>query len=186
MGSDGTIAAQGTFDELNSEGGYLRPFALEHTDRQSSKKSDISFEERRGIPEDTVTSPAQTVGDKARQLGDWTVYKYYFRSIGFANTATFFALQLIWVVLLKFPGTYFTPVACFVTDHRRIRNLAGMVGRRQCGKSKSAGWEVSRSICRFSSPRTRGPCGCMQVICSKKTLSELVLMVLNWPLDTFS
>lgn len=42
--------------------------------------------------------------DKRRQLGDSTVYKYYFSSIGTIFIVTLFALEIIWAFLQSFPS----------------------------------------------------------------------------------
>lgn len=47
--------------------------------------------------------------DKRRQLGDSTVYKYYFGSIGKFLIITLVALELVWAFLQSFPSKSRTP-----------------------------------------------------------------------------
>jgi hypothetical protein len=53
------------------------------------------------VPDAAVT---KSIDGEARRLGDGTVHKYYFKSIGTANTLIFLIFQLIWLFMLKFPG----------------------------------------------------------------------------------
>lgn len=51
------------------------------------------------------TSPAIRPADqdKRRQLGDATVYKYYFGSIGVPFALTLLVLEVVWAFLQSFP-----------------------------------------------------------------------------------
>jgi ATP-binding cassette subfamily C (CFTR/MRP) protein 1 len=84
LGSNGDIVEQGNFDELNKSNGYVRSFSV-----QQSKQG---FQSTKPTGQFTL-GPMPTSGlvaamdDKKRQLGDLTVYMYYFRTLG--RTVTF-------------------------------------------------------------------------------------------------
>lgn len=43
--------------------------------------------------------------DERRQLGDRTVYRYYFGSIGYAFLGTLIILEIVWAFLESFPSS---------------------------------------------------------------------------------
>ena len=60
------------------------------------------------VPTMDVVEPSETPDDdKSRQLGDWSVYKFYFNTIGAPATIIFMVLAVGWAVLTAFPGNNF-------------------------------------------------------------------------------
>lgn len=108
LGPEGKIERQGTFDALNAEGGYLSRFGLESNKEQLSSDSASSDTRDEGKINGPLTQGEpllpKSMDDGARRLGDRSVYKYYFKTIGLPNTILFFFLLLLWVVMLKLPG----------------------------------------------------------------------------------
>ncbi|KAF2495596.1 putative multidrug resistance protein [Lophium mytilinum] len=105
LGTNGRIIEQGTFDELNVADGYVRSFCL---------KSRVQRPADEITPTDATTSDASNppkknepksaaAGDKARQLGDWSIYRYYFQTIGWKLTCVFFLLEICWAFFSTFP-----------------------------------------------------------------------------------
>jgi ATP-binding cassette subfamily C (CFTR/MRP) protein 1 len=123
LGTDGKISAQGTFDELNAEGGYLRRFDLSSRTDSGSKESEVN--ESQSTPLAKAEEPlAKVVNDEVRRLGDRSVYKYYFQSIGLVNTLIFFLILLIWIFMLKFPGMKTLSILWTELIFLACRNLA--------------------------------------------------------------
>lgn len=103
LSPDGNVAAHGSFDALNQDGGYLQHFGLETHEQQSAAKADAKEEVKVTLQTRAEEALPKGVEDGARRLGDRTVYKYYFKSIGIWNAITLLVLLLAWVVMTTFP-----------------------------------------------------------------------------------
>jgi ATP-binding cassette subfamily C (CFTR/MRP) protein 1 len=105
MLENGTIADQGSFEELNRPGGPLEHLELGSDRVEPLVERPPEGEREKYLPvthaDDVV---AKSIDSETRRLGDGSVYKYYFKSIGTIHTVVFFLFQIAWVVLLKFPG----------------------------------------------------------------------------------
>jgi ABC-type bacteriocin/lantibiotic exporter with double-glycine peptidase domain len=97
LGTDGMITAQGPFDDINQKVGYI-----------------YNFESK---PEKELTNPAapkaeQTLQDLAidgsdqAAYGDFSVYVYYFRTIGWPAMLAFFLGDAAYAFLATFPSSY--------------------------------------------------------------------------------
>ncbi|KAK0389505.1 hypothetical protein NLU13_3080 [Sarocladium strictum] len=86
LDEQGSIVAQGTFETLfEEEDGYLSRFALSQ-----------------GTPSDS--DPSVDAAEVKPLAGPTTASGvYYYKTVGSFNTALFFSLLLVWVVMLKFP-----------------------------------------------------------------------------------
>lgn len=105
LGKDGRIAEQGTFAELNTrDGSYVQSFALQQAARGLEEKET----EPVGIYKLGTNQAAtgDTVGDKSRQMGDFSVYKYYFAATGRPAMIIFWSLEVIWAFLETFPSVW--------------------------------------------------------------------------------
>ena len=78
LGSNGDIAEQGNFEELNKSNGYVRSFSVQQSKQQSQNTEPAGKFALGPMP----TSTVDAMDDKTRQLGDLTVYMYYFRVLG--------------------------------------------------------------------------------------------------------
>jgi ABC-type multidrug transport system fused ATPase/permease subunit len=82
---NGTVIEQGDFTELMKNNKYVHSLGVKHRDTDSSSSGDEKSETTvtatavRAIP---PPSTAQTAEDKARQQGDFSIYKHYFKSVG--------------------------------------------------------------------------------------------------------
>jgi ATP-binding cassette, subfamily C (CFTR/MRP), member 1 len=111
LDTEGKIAAQGTFAQLNAKDGYIHRFGLESLAEEAAQVKDGEKEEASMVdPLQRAEEEAvpKVIDDEARRLGDRTVYKYYFQQVGALNMTIFFAIMLIWIFMLKFPGTFTT------------------------------------------------------------------------------
>ncbi|PTB80416.1 P-loop containing nucleoside triphosphate hydrolase protein [Trichoderma longibrachiatum ATCC 18648] len=111
LGRDGKITEQGNLAQLQATGGYVQTLiASKHTVGDPDAGRDgILLESGDGHTTPKVEYKAKQVEskeDKRRQLGDSTVYKYYFGSIGKFLIITLVALELVWAFLQSFPTVW--------------------------------------------------------------------------------
>lgn len=81
---NGTVIEQGDFIELMNNNKYVHSLGVKHRDTDSSSDDEKS-EMTTITPAAAVATPpvvAQAAEDKARQQGDFSIYKHYFRSVG--------------------------------------------------------------------------------------------------------
>lgn len=105
LGKDGRIAEQGTFVELNArDGSYVQSFALQ----KAARVIEEAQTEPAGVYKlgANQASTEDTVGDKSRQMGDFSVYKYYFAATGRPAMIIFWALEILWAFLETFPSVW--------------------------------------------------------------------------------
>lgn len=104
LGKDGKIVEQGTFAELNSASGYIQGLAVNDTAKSEATKEVVveAVQYSLGASKQAqVPKSESTKDDRARQLGDLSIYRYYFGTVSTLNTvlffiaATFFACSII-------------------------------------------------------------------------------------------
>jgi ATP-binding cassette subfamily C (CFTR/MRP) protein 1 len=109
LDSKGIISQQGRFKELQSQPGYIQNLLLQEP---------TSLDATETIKE-VLLPPVQSVGlkprkteslDMKRKTGDLSVYKYYFKSLGWRRTMIFILTEAICVILFKLPRTLIYPV----------------------------------------------------------------------------
>ena len=104
LNANGQIAEQGTFEQLQNVGGYVEGLATKHnfeSTRTNTALEDIDIISITGNP--TITPGAINARAKAkaeeedlrRPLGELSIYKYYFSSIGWSRSL----LSLFYTVL---------------------------------------------------------------------------------------
>ncbi|KAH0496963.1 hypothetical protein TgHK011_004301 [Trichoderma gracile] len=111
LGRDGNITEQGSLAQLQATGGYVQTLTasnpiVEHND---AGQDEIFSEPRDVDSAPKVEYKAKQVEikeDKRRQLGDSTVYKYYFGSIGSFFLITLLGIELVWAFLQSFPTVW--------------------------------------------------------------------------------
>ena len=106
LDNTGSIIEQGSFAELNSrEGSYVQSFALRITPRSSGKdKAEHVGAFKLGDGPSNALN--DSVEDKARQIGDFSVYKYYFSAAGRRVMIIFWTLEVTWACLETFPSIW--------------------------------------------------------------------------------
>ena len=103
LGSRGKVVEQGTFQELSTSQGYVQSFSVQ----QSKHESAATEPAGKFTLGPMLSSPlADAMDDKKRQLGDLSVYWYYFRSIGTASTVLFFFFNAAHGFFYTFPGEH--------------------------------------------------------------------------------
>ena len=79
LGSNGEVVEQGTFEELNKSNGYVRSFSVQQSKEQFQNTEPAGKSTLGPMP---TSALVDAMDDKKRQLGDLTVYMYYFRTLG--------------------------------------------------------------------------------------------------------
>jgi ATP-binding cassette, subfamily C (CFTR/MRP), member 1 len=102
LGSNGTVAEQGKFEQLTKSGGYVAGLAARHMkgkdDQPKSKAAPVKAEPEK----DTARDNAEA--DLNRPMGSWAIYRYYFESVGWRNLSVWIVLMICYSLLTRFPG----------------------------------------------------------------------------------
>ncbi|KAJ3577733.1 hypothetical protein NPX13_g2830 [Xylaria arbuscula] len=109
---DGTIIEQGTFNELMTHNGYVRRLGVQSgsesetlAEMAPSRKHDLTAE----LPCHSLTNSAlATEEETLRQTGDTTMYKHYFKSMGFFLAGCSFFFAALWGFFRNFPTVWLT------------------------------------------------------------------------------
>jgi len=108
LGSQGNVIEQGTFDHLRSLDGFVSKLLI-HPELLTPDNNSILDE--KNIPKAAdATNPgipkaraANDAADLTRQIGDTSVYIYYFRSIGWKISLVNVASSFVFALGTKFP-----------------------------------------------------------------------------------
>lgn len=99
--SEGTIAEQGTFQELIANNGYVSNLATRNiVEKDAGKEPELVMK----IDDDSERRNAEA--DIHRPIGDWATYRYYFESLGWKSTGIWMCLMVFYSLLLQFPSKY--------------------------------------------------------------------------------
>ncbi|OQE34379.1 hypothetical protein PENCOP_c018G04493 [Penicillium coprophilum] len=98
MKGDGSIAEQGTLEELKANAGYLTLLKAQYKDLASDETSPQKYEALNVVlnNSDQRSQVDPMEGDLTRQSGDFSLYLYYFGSVHWSSSAfwmTFFVLE---------------------------------------------------------------------------------------------
>jgi ATP-binding cassette subfamily C (CFTR/MRP) protein 1 len=106
LGKDGTAAEAGSFTELIKSGGYISSIAKLEERIVDDHQDEVSRAEDE--PDHSQSTPelnkSTVPTDKRRQLGDNTVYRFYFSSLGIVFTVIFLAIEFFNAFLSTFPS----------------------------------------------------------------------------------
>ncbi|KAF3069773.1 Multidrug resistance-associated protein 1 [Daldinia childiae] len=106
---DGTVVEQGSFDELMARQGYVKRLGLSSpSDSDSSSEKSIlrkTGQESKAPLLYTTTNTSSLVPDTngSRQVGDKTVYKHYFKSMGLLVAGGSLVFASLWGFFSNFP-----------------------------------------------------------------------------------
>ncbi|KAK3331678.1 putative ABC multidrug transporter [Cercophora scortea] len=107
---DGTVVEQGTFDELMAREGYVQGLGLKgssesDTASEKSASKKVVGESKPQLLRTTTTniSGVASESDAARQVGDKTVYKHYFKSMGWVLATTSLLFGASWGFFTNYP-----------------------------------------------------------------------------------
>ncbi|TGO61642.1 hypothetical protein BOTNAR_0126g00140 [Botryotinia narcissicola] len=108
---EGTIVEQGSFNELMRKQGYVQRLGLKSSSDSEILSEDITPKESVGRSEAHVLETIKTAetlslapeADKSRQVGDGTVYKHYFLSMGWFSAVCSLFFAALWGFFTNFP-----------------------------------------------------------------------------------
>lgn len=107
LDGNGCIGEIGTYQELKQAGGYTQTLVQANSDAEPSTASESS-QHAAAQPEkkEHKAKEKKETDDKRRQLGDKTVYAYYFGSVGVVFAGTLLALEVVHAFLQTFPTVW--------------------------------------------------------------------------------
>ncbi|KAK2861371.1 hypothetical protein FQN49_004272 [Arthroderma sp. PD_2] len=107
---DGTVIEQGSFDNLMAAQGYVQRLGVRGSSDNNSSSEDLVLKEnvRESMPQALYTTTTNLSSlapdiDEARKVGDKTVYKQYFNSMGLFLAACSFLFATLWGFFMNFP-----------------------------------------------------------------------------------
>ena len=102
LGGDGKVSEQGSFKDLNAEGGYVSSFSLPPAEwnYQPNETTHLPYDK------ESVVAPSAkcTEDDASRRTGDVAIYMYYVRAVGWIPTLIFVIAISAFVFCLSFPS----------------------------------------------------------------------------------
>ncbi|KAK5046622.1 hypothetical protein LTR84_007383 [Exophiala bonariae] len=111
LSSDGRIAEQGNYVSLANSGGYVESLNIElkqerHNTDQTDHIEDVNLikaDRTAGISASQANENAAK-RDLFRRTGDWTAYKYWFKSAGYLSSILSFVEASVWMGAVQTPG----------------------------------------------------------------------------------
>ena len=114
LDASGHVAEQGNFDQLKTAGGYVETITtkLKASDNSSLKEElEVAKLDASAFKAGPDELDARTE-ELNRQSGDFSVYKYFFASIGWKHTLIFYLLVALFGVTIKMPEFMLTYCRC--------------------------------------------------------------------------
>jgi ATP-binding cassette subfamily C (CFTR/MRP) protein 1 len=102
VGGDGKISEQGSFRDLNAEGGYVSSFSLAPPEWIYEPKDTIKL--LQGKESGVIDPIRNTEDDASRRTGDVAIYLYYIRAVGWIPSLIFVLAISAFVFCLSFPS----------------------------------------------------------------------------------
>ncbi|KAF7548959.1 hypothetical protein G7Z17_g6711 [Cylindrodendrum hubeiense] len=88
LDAGGTVIEQGTFEDLQQNNKYVQSLGVRQGDEIAPSQTEVPKEQRAAVvPRPASNGIKGALDDKARQLGDWSIYSHYFRSVGIASVS---------------------------------------------------------------------------------------------------
>ncbi|KAH6640025.1 P-loop containing nucleoside triphosphate hydrolase protein [Truncatella angustata] len=109
LGIDGSVVEQGSFEDLVANENYVHSLRLAAQRSESDSDTSESKDSLTDIKPTVVGLASSTtpvvpkVPATARQLGDWTVYKHYFKSMGLVLAGSLFWWAALYGFFYNFP-----------------------------------------------------------------------------------
>jgi hypothetical protein len=107
LDKEGKITEQGSFDKLNSSGGYVSDFDLAQADWDYSPEKHVyeappRYTERANS--DGIVTEEDIQAEANRRTGDVAIYLYYIGSVGWIPTMIFVVSIIIFIFGISFPS----------------------------------------------------------------------------------
>ncbi|KAK1465457.1 hypothetical protein CCUS01_07575 [Colletotrichum cuscutae] len=105
----GKVVEKGNFEDCRKAGGYVSSLISTNTEEQDEstpESEELADRTASDAPVEKSTKALKDQDDKRRQLGDWSVYGYYFGSVGVALVAVLMVLEVTWAFFSTFPTVW--------------------------------------------------------------------------------
>ncbi|OHE95683.1 hypothetical protein CORC01_08967 [Colletotrichum orchidophilum] len=105
----GKVSELGSFEECRQAKGYVSNLILNSTedqDESTPKPEELADNIASDAPIEKSARVVKEQNDKRRQLGDWSIYGYYFGSVGASFVAILMALEVTWAFFSTFPTVW--------------------------------------------------------------------------------
>lgn len=109
LGRDGTIAEQGTFDDLSRANGYVSVICEEKNslpERHQAEKRSSSMPSLLGSGQTKSSSDDKADSHPAASLGDLSIYGYYIRTFGWTGWVVFWIFCALYGFGTAFPSVW--------------------------------------------------------------------------------
>lgn len=103
MTSEGTLAAQGTYEELRSTSETFTSMLTTLRQLDMDQEPAEAAPSKDNVPEAVKGPSAEQQQDLARRTGDVSIYKYYIGSVGWTTLAMLATSNAIYAFGLTFP-----------------------------------------------------------------------------------
>ncbi|KAJ5375709.1 ABC transporter integral membrane type 1 [Penicillium concentricum] len=132
---NGTIVEQGSFHKLMNSQGYVQRLGLKSSSDNAAPTEETTSERRaqESKPQmlhTTITNtsfiPPDT--DSSRQVGDKTVYKHYFKSMGLFLAACSLLFSVLWGFFTNFPTIWLTYWTDDISSEHPVHSYAYYAG----------------------------------------------------------
>lgn len=103
----GKVVEKGNFEDCRKARGYVSSLvstSTEEQDESTPEPEEVADGTASDVPVEKSTKVLKDQDDKRRQLGDWSVYGYYFGSVGASLVAILMVLEVTWAFLSTFPS----------------------------------------------------------------------------------
>lgn len=139
---DGSILEQGSFNTLMASQGYVQRLGLispfendpschEHDENLEKITKVDGVDSNNGVRESkriTTNSASSLETSQTRQVGDKTVYKHYFKSMGLSLAALSFLFAALWGFFQNFPNVWLSYWSSDVTSEHPNHSYAYYAG----------------------------------------------------------
>ncbi|ORY61431.1 putative ABC multidrug transporter [Pseudomassariella vexata] len=109
---NGTVVEQGTFQDLMANERYVHSLGVKSSDSDTPSdvaESSVSMQSQPDLLRQATTASSVLVdNDKSRQIGDSTVYKLYFQSMGLLLAGSLFFWAAVLGFFYNFPNIWLT------------------------------------------------------------------------------
>lgn len=102
--ADGKIEQVGTFEDCRKADGYIKSLAPAIGSSDSAETVEPTDEVSGEVSASEKKATVKEEDDMRRQLGDWSVYSFYFGTVGVVLIAIMLLLQLVWAFFSTFPS----------------------------------------------------------------------------------
>ncbi|KAJ3488621.1 hypothetical protein NLG97_g6170 [Lecanicillium saksenae] len=106
LNGDGGIGEIGPYQDLKTANGYTQTLVHANDSDTGPSASSEQSQQATSVKKEHKAKESKETEDKRRQLGDKTVYSYYFGSVGIVFVATLLVLEIGWAFLQTFPTVW--------------------------------------------------------------------------------